>query len=181
MGRYLIRSKLTRNFQLSDALHGLALIALLVLVTVSTVAYAKIYSLRNSLQYHGTHPKAKSYSESFKYATGISVVALVCVSSVRFSMLIFYRTIFGISHTFMRLWWFIAACALLVLVPTIAGLLMLAIKKDIVSLFVGYLHSCVWVQCTLDVPADILGAFHRRLTWSIILMQVSDGSAAIHA
>ena len=92
------------------------------------------------------------------------MLALLCLSAVRFSILVLYRTIFGQSRTFMRLWWIAVAVAVLVFGPAIAGAILVAEMRDTESLFARYYGICIWIQCGLTITSDLLGMLGRRFS-----------------
>lgn len=154
-GRYLIRTTVTRNFQLHDALHALALVLLIALVSVSTVAYVKIYVADAGPIEPGKQVTTISAAE-LRFGIIIDILALLCLSAVRFSVLALYKTIFGLSRTFMRLWWIAVVVSVLVFGPAIGGTILVAKLRDTESLFARYYGICIWIQCGLTMTSDLL-------------------------
>lgn len=157
-GRYWIRTTVTRNFQLHDALHGLALVLLTALVSVSTVAYVKIYAPDTRPIEPRTQVTTISAAD-LRFGITIDTLALLCLSAVRFSILVLYRTIFGLSRTFMRFWWVAVVVSVLVFGPAIGCTILAVNLRNEESLMARarYYGICIWVQCGLTMTSDLLG------------------------
>ena len=109
VGRYAIRLKTLKTFKADDYIHGLALLFLIGYVSVFTVMFPLIYSLDLWKAGLGGKPSDSDLRRYFHLDIAVSLLFWVTIYLVKLTFLLFYRLLFGISETFMRVWWTVCA------------------------------------------------------------------------
>ena len=105
IGRHIIRLKMLKGLHGDDALHALALIALVVYTAIFTASLPMVYALQQSLVGQGPVLSESTLKRYHRFALAASIVFWICIYSVKFAFLIFYRRIFGVSRGFVKAWW----------------------------------------------------------------------------
>lgn len=113
VGRYMIRMKRLTGLHCDDGLHALALIALVAYTATFTASLPMVYALKSWVEGRGPAPSASTLKRYLRFALAASVVFWICIYSVKFAFLAFYRHLFGVSRGFMKAWWAVFAWAVL--------------------------------------------------------------------
>lgn len=112
IGRYIIRKSTLGKFLFDDYIHGFAVIVLIAYISTYTV----LYPMSNAVELWGLKQGPKPSSASLIKFIHLEIAGeflfWVVLYSVKFTFLIFYRHIFGVSSTFRKYWWgvFIFTC-----------------------------------------------------------------------
>ena len=102
-GRYAIRLKILKKpLKADDYAHGLAL--------VSLVGYVSTYMAKSSLDYSwiaglGEQPSDPDLIRYVHLEVAVALLFFIVIYLVKIAFLLFYRFLFGIDQTFMRIWW----------------------------------------------------------------------------
>lgn len=113
VGRYIIRMKRLTGLHCDDGLHGLALMALIAYTAIFTASLPMVYALQSWVEGRGPAPSASTLKRYLRFALAASVVFWICIYSVKFAFLAFYRHLFGVSRGFMKAWWAVFAWTVL--------------------------------------------------------------------
>ncbi|KAL8938465.1 MAG: hypothetical protein Q9216_003878 [Gyalolechia sp. 2 TL-2023] len=112
VGRYAIRYATAGRFYLDDASHLLSILLLIGLASAYTTGFP--YSARISRISAGVEeappPTDPLYHKYLQLRLTVTLLVFMVLWSVKATFLIFYRLLFDVSKTFVRLWW--AAVAL---------------------------------------------------------------------
>ena len=105
-GRYAIRLKILKKpLKADDYVHGLALVFL--------VGFVPTYIAKTSLEYSWIaadlelHPSDPDMIRYFHIQVAVALLFWIVVYLVKSAFLLFYRFLFSIDETFMRIWWFV--------------------------------------------------------------------------
>lgn len=104
IGRYVIRKRKLGKLYLDDYTHGFAVIVLVTYISV----YTKMYPLSNAVELwglkQGPEPSKATLMTFLHLELAGEFLFWVILYSIKFSFLIFYRHIFGVSDVFSRCW-----------------------------------------------------------------------------
>ena len=106
-GRFIIRYRTLRKLQLDDALHGLAALVLVAYVVTYTISFPSLYPFLHQGPEAVEPPPDIELDRFFHRAIAISATFWVTIYLIKFSFLVFYRTLFGILSSFMVAWWIV--------------------------------------------------------------------------
>lgn len=113
-GRYTIRYKSVNGFQADDYVHGLALILLIGYVSTYTVMFPLNYSVEFWSAGLGEQPSDADLLRYFRLELSVSLLFWITIHLVKLAFLLLYRLLFGVSRSFMRVWWIVCAFTLVV-------------------------------------------------------------------
>ena len=105
IGRYAIRWHKFHAFGWDDLLHGIATILMVILISI----YAPYFLLYYKVEYYaagvGPKPTEAELEQYFHIELTNSMIFWVVMYTVKFIFTALYRHVFGVSRTFMRVWW----------------------------------------------------------------------------
>ena len=100
------------TFDVSDAFHAISLILLIVLTIEYTIVFPGLLKLVISTEL-GTGPTESEFKGLLSYRVVTSCVWLVSIYCVKFNFLSSYKSLFGVSQHFLRVWWAITVFTIL--------------------------------------------------------------------
>ncbi|MCJ1383475.1 hypothetical protein MMC17_006589 [Xylographa soralifera] len=104
-GRYAIRGWMLRKLDWDDATHLLALVVLVAYVATYTAMFPINYAVEDWVTGNGEMPSAAVLELYLHYEMAVWLLFWVIIYLVKFSFLLFYRSIFGVSRMFTKAWW----------------------------------------------------------------------------
>ncbi|MCJ1389046.1 hypothetical protein MMC18_001900 [Xylographa bjoerkii] len=104
-GRYAIRGWMLRKLDWDDATHLLALVVLIAYVATYTAMFPINYAVEDWVTGNGEMPSVTDLELYLHYEMAVWLLFWVIIYLVKFSFLLFYRSIFGVSRTFKKAWW----------------------------------------------------------------------------
>ena len=108
-GRYAIRLKTVKTpLKVDDYVHGLALVFLIGYVSTYTAMFPLNYSVEFWVAGLGEQPSDQQLIRYFHLEIAVSLLFWIVIYLVKLAFLLFYRFLFGINQTFMRVWWTIS-------------------------------------------------------------------------
>lgn len=122
MGRYILRWNTAgaigiphgiKRFGVEDGLHLLALLAAITYVALQSSGLALFIKLEIYNQTHKDRLNLEDENHFFHIRFGAILVFWICLYSVKFAFLMFYRTLFWVSHPFRKYWYAVSAFTLL--------------------------------------------------------------------
>ena len=104
-GRYAIRGWMLRKLDWDDATHLLALVVLVAYVATYTAMFPINFAVEDWVTGNGEMPSVAVLELYLHYEMAVWLLFWVIIYLVKFSFLLFYRSIFGVSRTFKKAWW----------------------------------------------------------------------------
>lgn len=104
VGRYVIRVQHVKKLQLDDYFHGFSLIVMLGYMITYTVMFPLNYSVEFFAAGIGPPPSNEYLNRYFHLEIAVSLLFWVVIYGIKFTFLVFYREIFGVSQIFIRIW-----------------------------------------------------------------------------
>ncbi|MCJ1286824.1 hypothetical protein MMC26_006170 [Xylographa opegraphella] len=104
-GRYAIRGWMLRKLDWDDATHLFALVVLVAYVATYTAMFPINYAVEDWVTGNGEMPSIGVLDLYLHYEMAVWLLFWVIIYLVKFSFLLFYRSIFGVSRTFKKAWW----------------------------------------------------------------------------
>ena len=104
-GRYAIRGWMLRKLDWDDATHLLALVVLVAYVATYTAMFPINYAVEDWVTGNGDMPSVAVLELYLHYEMAVWLLFWVIIYLVKFSFLLFYRSIFGVSRIFKKAWW----------------------------------------------------------------------------
>ena len=104
-GRYAIRGLMLRKLDWDDATHLLALVVLVAYVATYTAMFPINYTVEDWVTGNGEMPSVAILELYLHYELAVWLLFWVIIYLVKFSFLLFYRSIFGVSRIFQKAWW----------------------------------------------------------------------------
>ena len=104
-GRYVIRKTILAKFHWDDLAHGLALALSIVYVACYTVMFPILLAIEKGKLKEGPQPSASDLNRFVRFDVAIQLLAWLTIYLVKLSLLLYFRTIFGISPVFLKVWW----------------------------------------------------------------------------
>jgi len=117
-GRYWIRYTYVSALEVSDGFH---FVALLLLIAIS-IQYTAGFPNLNKISFPDPNnpPTGADLNLYQHLAVSASCIWFIAIYCVKFSFLFFYRTVFGVSKKFMRVWWVVLVFTILSLAASLA-------------------------------------------------------------
>ena len=109
VGRFIIRKRTLGKLHLDDYLHGFATAVLLAYIGGYTALYPLSMAVELWGKKQGPEPSRELIIRFLHLEVAGEILFWVILYTVKFSFLIFYRHIFGVSHLFMKYWWGVVA------------------------------------------------------------------------
>ncbi|TVY71495.1 Satratoxin biosynthesis SC1 cluster protein [Lachnellula suecica] len=107
IGRYVIRFRMLGKLLIDDWIHGLASIVMVGYMITYTIMFPLNYSVELFVAGKGDEPSVANFNRYFHLEIAVTLLFWVIIYAVKLSFLFFYRSIFGVSTTFIRAWWFV--------------------------------------------------------------------------
>ena len=116
-GRFAIRQRLSGKFQASDYLNLLAALLLVAFVALYSYHFPVFFSVVFAAIGIGPPVTDDTVVLFFQLDVGLSLLFWVIMYLVKFSFLMLYRSLFGVSRAFRRAWWAVAGFTFLTFWP----------------------------------------------------------------
>ena len=114
-GRYFIRYRMS-TLNLDDWLQGFSLLSLIIFTSLYSHWFPWSVVIQLAGAGEGPRPSNAYFLRFFHWEVGTEFLFWVVLFSVKFTFLVFYRNLFGVSRLFMKAWWtvfaFTCACFL---------------------------------------------------------------------